>query len=212
MPFPILRRIGYLLGGYRIKAEGFENLPKDKNYIIAANHQSYLDPVLISLTLYKVARKKIRFLTKERIWRLFGQRLGIKYLGMIPIDTNNPAKSLEIAVSCLKQGEIIGIFPESGRNKEKIPILLKGKTGAAKLALLTRIPVVPCGVFSSPELSTGEAIRNFIFPKKKPMVVLGKPMFFEKYYDLEITKEVLEEITRQIMIKIGELCQKKYPF
>jgi len=212
MPFPILRRIGYLLGGYRIKAEGLENLPKDKSYIIAANHQSYLDPVIVALALYRVVKKKICFLSKEGVWRIFGKYLGIRYLGMLPVEEKNPNKSIGIAVSYLNQSRIIGIFPEGTRNREKEPILLKGKTGAARLAILSKVPVIPCGVFSPEGLTTSQAIKNFVFSRKKSKVVIGQPMFFEKYYNQEITKEMLEEITRQIMIKVGELCQKKYPF
>lgn len=190
--------------------EGLENLPKNTNYILAPNHRSYLDAVFLWVALVPYLNKIIYSLTKAPLKKKFGH-FGEKYLGMIYIDLKDKAKCLEIAYEYLKKGEIICIFPEGHRNFDPVN-LIKGRTGAARLALMAKVSVIPVGIVSPPGQGVFQAIKNAFWPKNKAKIIIGAPLTFEKYSKQEITKELLENITREIMLKIGELCGKKYPY
>jgi len=192
------------------KIEGLNNLPSNGNYILSPNHQSYLDPVFLWAGIVPLIKRIIYSLAKQELkWKF--RRFGTKYLGMIYIDLKDKAKCLETAYDYLKRGEIICIFPEGTRNYNR-QNLLKGKTGAARLALMAKVPVIPVGITSPPGKGVFQALKNALWPKNKAKIIIGKPLTFEKYAGQEITKELLEDVTREIMQKIGQLCGKKYPY
>ncbi|MFH1367061.1 MAG: lysophospholipid acyltransferase family protein [Patescibacteria group bacterium] len=192
------------------KVAGLENLPANSNFILAANHGSYLDAVFLWVGLVPVTKKIIYSLAKEQLKSKFGS-FGSKYLGMIYIDTKDKAKCLEVAAEYLKRNEIICVLPEGRRNYDPIN-LLPGKTGAARLALKAKVPVIPVGIISPKGQGVFQAIKNAFWPKNKAKIIIGRPLNFEKYFYQEMTKESLEKITRETMLKIGELCGKKYTY
>ena len=192
------------------KIEGLENLPERGNYILAPNHQSYLDPIFLWAGVVPFIKKIIYSLAKEELRWKFG-KFGTNYLGMIYINTKDKTKCLETAYEYLKKGEIVCIFPEGTRNYDR-QHLLKGKTGAARLALMAKVPVIPVGITSPPGKGVFQAIKNAFWPKNKAKIIIGRPLNLEKYYSEEISRELLENVTREIMSAIGRLCQKSYPY
>ena len=154
MAYLLMRRTLIPIFLRRIRVEGIEHVPQRGPYLVAANHQSYTDPVQIAFPLIVLRDQKAWFLTTEHVWRAFRKFGGIwvlRWLGMIPILDSQKADSLEPARRELERGGVIGIFPEGARNKPSVNpdwerVLLKGKTGAARLALMTGVPVVPAGL------------------------------------------------------------------
>ena len=214
-PYPIIRRTLAPLFKRRInQIEGLENLPADGRYIVCANHQSLLEAIFIKTLLVLATKNNVYFITQEWVWRFFkkiaGQK-GLDWLGMIPKIYAEPGKSLDLAKDYLNKGNIIVFFPEGVRNPDN-PFLLKGKTGAARLALWAKVPVVPIG-YSGPATQTAwQGIKRFFFPRKKIRMVIGQPLYFNEYYKKEITKELLYEVTKKIMTAIGQLCGRSYPY
>lgn len=203
----------------RIRVEGIEHVPTHGPYLIAANHQSYTDPVQIAFPIIVLRNRKAWFLTTEHIWRAFRKFGGtwvLRWLGMIPILDSQKADALAPARSELERGGVVGIFPEGGRNKPSVNpdwerVLLKGKTGAARLALATGVPVIPAGIIAPRGFTAWQAIRGF-FSRKEPAVVrYGAPLMFGKRDPSTVTKEELYEVTRTIMRAIGTLSGKHYP-
>lgn len=209
--FPwFVRAASHILKGKIKKIRGLENLPLKGPFIIAANHQSFLDAVFMHSAITGYLKRYIYSISKQELKKTYG-KFGEKYLGMIYIDTKDKKKVLETCLDYLKRGRILVVFPEGRRNFDQ-ENLLKGKTGAARLALWAKVPVIPIGLIMPRGRKTFQAVKNIIFPDVKPQIYIGPPMTFEKYYNQEITKEMLENITRQIMVEIGGLCGKKYPF
>lgn len=187
---------------------GLENLPLKGPYILASNHQSFLDPPLIGMVIVSKIKEKIHFITIQSIWKFFGSFLSTKWLGMIPIDPQNKSQCLETAVHLLKRGEIVGIFPEGRRNTRSE--LLKGKTGLARLVLETQVPVVPVGFWGPPTWSIAQGFKNFFSFSKKIKINIGRPLILEEYFQKPVTRELLDETTRKIMRAIAPLCHKTY--
>jgi len=190
------------------KVEGIENLPEPP-FIIASNHVSIPDGWLISNLIISRFKIPAWFFARDDFWigtrwaNFIGPRIG----GII-IDWRKPYKSLEIAHEILFKKGIIGIFPEGTRNPDAKALCL-GKTGAARLALSAKVPVVPVGYFGPKIVTTFDVIKNFIFKRSITKIIFGKPIDFSDYYGKTIDYKLLYKATNNIMIEIGALCNKR---
>lgn len=210
MAYPILRRtIFVFLRTFFGEIGGLENLPKTGPYIIASNHVGLIDYFFIASVVIIYTKRKIHFIAKKEKWRdLLGNYIVKKWWGCIVIDPNNKEQSLVEAIEILKKGEIVGIFPEGEASKGNE--LLKGRTGVAKLAIRSGMPVVSVG-FLGPLGSKSfiTTFKNIIHSYKKVSIKIGKPMIFHRQ---EINEHSLDEVTRGIMKNIASLCGKTYPY
>lgn len=220
MHYPFLRRTIIPLLLKRIRVEGLEHVPIVGPYLIVANHQSYLDAVIMVFPLIIHRDHKVWFLTTEHIWKFF-KRFGgsgiLRWLGMIPIVNSQKAQSLKPSLEVLARGGVIGIFPEGMRNKPSVNpdwqrAMLKGRTGAARLALLSGVPVLPAGITAPKGLTVFQALKNFVIPFEPAIIRFGRPLSFSKIDDSSITKHLLLDVTQQIMHAIAKLSGKAYPY
>lgn len=149
-----------------MKVEGLQNLPAGGRIIIAANHASYLD----SLVVMAVIPQRIRWVVQKGIYDLWWLKWFFLFTGMIA-ENGVVGKSLRL----LEDGQTIGLFPEGTRSRDGM--LHPGRKGAAVLALKTAATVVPCALRGTFEAYS----RNALFPKLRPLkVVIGEPVVFEK--------------------------------
>jgi len=206
-PYPIARyAIPPLVGLWIKEVNGLENLPK-KAFILAPNHASYIEHLMIGSQIVLRLNKKLHTLAKKEHFDKFFEGLWHKYLAAIPIDRNKGKDALNTAINYLKKGKIVMIYPEGTRTLTgKIQ---KGKTGVARLALLSKVPVVPLGVIGTFEILP----KGKKFPKMKRAILnFGKPICLDKYYKKPMTKSLLRQITREIMREIAKLSKQKYRF
>ncbi len=208
------KTVSYVIYNLLLKeVNGLINVPKKGGVIVAANHTSYLDiPVMYAALLNKI-RRSIRFIAKRELlkdafFRAVTLLFEYKMNKGIIIDKENPENALNEAINALKNGEVIGIYPEGGRSPSGR--MKKGKTGVARLALAAKVPIVPIGIKGTLELMP----NNTSLPKIKKTVklIIGKPMHFEKYYGKKINKKILEDITRKVMKEIAKLTGQKYNY
>ena len=134
---PLLLLVAKIL--YNPKIVGKENIPKKDGCVIACNHVHAFDPAMLIYSMKRV----IHFIAKKE---LFEGKMKWFYLsfGTIPVDRDkkNPL-AMKVAEEYLENNEIIGIFPEGTRNKERVG-LLPFKFGAVKMASVTNKRIVPC--------------------------------------------------------------------
>lgn len=150
---------------FRVKARGLENLPKEGKAIIAANHSSYLDPVVVSV----VVPRRIKWIVQKPIYHLWWLKWLFALSNMIP---ENGA--IEKSLATLRDGEILGILPEGGRSRDGS--LRAGKEGVAILAIKSGAAVIPCAIRGAFEAYPPQAL----FPKPHPVKILvGKPIHFK---------------------------------
>ena len=193
---------------YVKEVNGIENLPKHGACIIAANHSSYMDHMIIGACIISQVNRKFHFLAKKEHFDSFLQRAWHRYMAAIPVDRQKGGEeALAGAIKALKQGKIIAIYPEGTR--AFTGKLQRAKTGIARLAILSKAPVLPIGLIGTFEILP----KGRYIPKAKRAVLnIGKPMYFEKYYGNPITKRLLREITTKIMKEIAKLSNQKYNF
>ena len=209
MVYPIGKRIVCpVINLWIKKINGLENVPQEGRFIIAANHASYMDHFIIMCTLVPHLNKKIHHLAKKEHFNNILKKTWHGYVGAVPIDRQKGGKeALQWAIKSLKQGKIIAIHPEGTRSLTGK--LQEAKTGVARLALLSKAPVLPIGLVGTYKiLPKGKYIPKF----SKATMNIGKPMYFPDYYGKKINKKMLREVTTKIMKEIAELSKQKYDF
>jgi 1-acyl-sn-glycerol-3-phosphate acyltransferase len=134
-----------------IRIAGRERVPREGAAILASNHVSVLDP-LFMLWLGERTHRKPRFLAMSELWDHRVMRFFLVHTKMIPVprDTMAAAGSLTAATKSLKAGECVAIYPEGRVSEDFEP--MPGKTGVARLAALTGVPVTPVGVWGAHRL------------------------------------------------------------
>jgi 1-acyl-sn-glycerol-3-phosphate acyltransferase len=133
---------------WRPDVRGLENVPRSGGVILASNHLSFVDSVVIP----SVVPRKVVFLAKSDYFTGTGvrgavQRAWFEALGMLPVDrddTRSALESLDVALDVLRRGEAFGIYPEGTRSRDGR--LYRGRTGVAHLALTAGVPIVPVGL------------------------------------------------------------------
>lgn len=126
---------------YNFHIEGTENIPQDKALVMASNHRSYADPVILTMPM----KKPVTYMAKEELFKnkLFGWF--ITKLGAFPVKRGaGDLQVIDDAVGILESGRHLVIFPEGTRSKDgKVG---KGKTGVALIAARSGADVLPCGI------------------------------------------------------------------
>jgi 1-acyl-sn-glycerol-3-phosphate acyltransferase len=148
----------------RISVEGVEALPPEGPSLVAGNHDSYFDPLMIGFAARE--RRQIRALAKAELWKVPGLSKVLDGMGQIPIDRGaGDAKALDTAIAELRAGACIGVFPEGTRSRGEE---LRARSGIARLALaVPEAKLVLCSV---------EGTTDFIRFPKRPRIRLR---FFE---------------------------------
>ena len=193
MAYPIAKRVFVLLMKLFVKeVNGLENIPKGA-YIICANHASYFDHLTMAPFIIRKTNRKVHFLAKKEHFDNFFERKWHQYTGAIPLDRQAGGKeALKYAIQALEEGKVIAIYPEGTRTLTGK--LQRGKTGAARLALEADVPILPIGLIGPFELlPKGKLIPKF---KRKIIMNIGKPMYFDGGEPREITDKVMKEIAR----------------
>ncbi len=139
---------------WRPRIEGLANIPESGPVIVASNHLSFADSMVIPI----VSPRKVVFLAKEDYFTGTGVKGALtrgwfEGIGMIPVDrddTKSAMASLDVALGVLARGEAFGIYPEGTRSRDGR--LYRGRTGVAQLALTSGAPIVPCGLVGTERL------------------------------------------------------------
>jgi 1-acyl-sn-glycerol-3-phosphate acyltransferase len=178
---------------------GLEHLPANGPMILAANHASWIDPVLLASVVHRAIKRKIYFIAAS------GKYLG---LGGLPITNKEPGAVILTALRVLNEQYPLGIFPEGKTNHRRE--LLPGKTGVARLALWSGAPVVPIGIRGVTGTNPVRAIWSFLVGRHIELI-FGQPMRFARQPVGELDQAVLDSTTNTIMAQIATLSGKELP-
>src|SRR5437868_6622589 len=195
---------------WRPRNSGMRNVPQEGPVILASNHLSFADHFVGPLPL----RRRIVFLGKRDYFEGKGlkgliSKLFFTGVGVIPLDRTGGRASeeaLATGLRVLREGKILGIYPEGTRAPDNR--LYRGKTGVARLALQSQVPVIPMAMINTFELMP----PGKLYPRLgiRPGVRFGTPLDFSQHYGHEDDREVLREITDEIMRAIRELSGQEY--
>ncbi|MGW7366260.1 lysophospholipid acyltransferase family protein [Streptomyces sp. NPDC054841] len=189
---------------------GMEHIPADGGFITAVNHNSYLDPLSYAHYQYNTGRVP-RFLAKAALFK--GSFVGtmLRGTGQIPVyrETTNALDAFRAAVDAIERGECVAFYPEGTLTRDPDMWPMAGKTGAARIALLTKAPVIPVAQWGANMAMPPYAKENKLqlFPRKTLIVQAGPPVDLSRFHGLEPTPEVLREATEVIMAAITALLE-----
>ena len=194
---------------WRPTVEGTEHVPATGPVIVASNHLSFADSMVIPI----VAPRQVVFLAKEDYFTGTGvkgtlQRAWFEGMGMVPVDrddTKAALASLDIALEVLRQGKAFGIYPEGTRSRDGR--LYRGRTGVAHLALTSGAPVVPVGLTGTEHL---QPVGSTLPRLAKVTVRFGAPLRFEGRYDGVPAGRARREVTDVVMNEIQKLSGQEF--
>lgn len=179
---------------------GVENLKFDGGIIAAMNHNSWFDPFVVAQFMWDNDRPP-KFLAKAAIFKVpvIGQLIYLA--GQIPVyrESRHAKIAVRGAISAVEKGEAVVISPEGTLTRDPNLWPMEGKTGAARIALATKAPVIPVAHWGAHLVLAPYSKKLKLFPRKTMIVAAGKPVDLSDLYDQEITAEVLKIATSRIM-------------
>jgi len=114
---------------------------------------------------------------------------------------------LQHAIAFLNSGHLLGVYPEGTLTRDENYWPMKAKTGIARLAILTQVPVIPCAQWGAQKILPAYSKKLKLFPRTKVIVVAGKPLDFSKWYGKAEDPAALEEATAFVMSAITKLLE-----
>jgi 1-acyl-sn-glycerol-3-phosphate acyltransferase len=200
---PLLRLLG------RPKTEGLEHIPDSGPAILASNHLAVADSFYLPL----VESRRITFLAKSEYFTGTGlkgwfQRWFYTVAGQVPIDRSDAdtaQAALDTAKRLLDDGKLMGMYPEGTRSPDGR--LYKGKTGLARLALETGVPVIPVAMVGTNVVNPpGSKMWRF----GRVTVRVGKPLDFSRFEGLAGNRFIERAVIDEVMYELMQLSGQEY--
>ena len=189
--------------------EGLEHVPERGGAILASNHMAVADSFFLPL----MVPRRIAFLAKREYFIQPGLVGWLKKqfftgVGQVPIDRGSGSAArlaLDTGVRLLREQWLVGIYPEGTRSPDGR--LYKGKTGAARMALEARVPVIPVAMIGTHKVNP---IGSKMWRPHKVHIKIGEPLHFSRYYGMENDRFILRSMTDEIMYTLMELSGQEY--
>ena len=186
-----------------------EKIPASGGCVIVVNHVSHLDPLTLAHFLYDHGRL-VRYLAKDALFRTPVLKHVVRDAGQIPVRrmTEGAVTAFQAAVEAVGQGECIGIYPEGTLTRDPDGWPMRGKTGAARVALATGAPVIPVGQWGVQDILPAYSVRPHLFPRKTVHYMAGDPVDLSDLQDKPLSDAVLRQATDRIMAAITVLVEE----
>lgn len=176
----------------RIRYSGKENLPPQGGYVVACNHRSFIDPVILAHGI----PRQVCFMAKEELFKnkLLGRVFGA--LGVFPVSRGKGDMSaVDHAIEILHGGGLLGIFPEGTRSFDGKP--LRAKSGMAHIAKTAGVGIIPCALVFTGRMGFW----------KKAEIKFGEPISYQELFGEEQSGAALKRATKLVMERITQLLE-----
>ncbi|WP_028266701.1 lysophospholipid acyltransferase family protein [Arthrobacter sp. MA-N2] len=194
---------------FRPWVKGLDNVPPDGAAILASNHLSFSDSIFMPL----MVPRPVVFLAKSEYFTGTGIKgrltaMFFRLTNQLPMDRSGGAASemsLQAGRDVLTGGGLLGIYPEGTRSPDAK--LYRGKVGVAKLALQTRVRVIPVAMIGTEKVQPiGKRLPNI----RRIGIIFGQPLDFSRYYGQEEDHSVQRAVTDEIMYELMRLSGQEY--
>ncbi len=140
---------------WRLEFRNLERVPRQGGAVLAFNHHSYADFLMVAWPVVRQLKRPVRFLAKREMWRSPATRWLVRFADAVPVDRDDPAKRQSAfgeAIASLRRGDLIAVAPEQtiSPSFELLPF----KTGAVRMAQQAGVPIIPAIGFGSHRFST----------------------------------------------------------
>lgn len=188
-----------------------DKLPRTGAFVATPNHYSNLDPLLLSVALWKFNRVP-RFLTKASLFTVPVVGRILHAMGQIPLERPNSGvvghgKAMSAARELVDKGRGVIVYPEGTLTRDPDLWPMRGKSGAVRLALENDLPVIPIAHWGTQTVMPRYENRLHIFPRKTITVKFGDPVNLDEYRGRPMTAALLNEATAEVMRAITVLLE-----
>lgn len=192
----------------RFRIQDGDRLPRRGAYVVAPNHYSEIDPVMIGMVSWKLGRMP-RFLAKGSLFRIPVVGWFLRKSGQVPVERSGTRGSapLTAAKEIVRDGRIVIIYPEGSLTRDPDMWPMRGKTGAARMALENDLPVIPIAHWGTQQVMARYGKKISFFPRKTIDVKIGDPVDLSAFRGRNLDAATLNEATAVIMDAITALLE-----
>jgi 1-acyl-sn-glycerol-3-phosphate acyltransferase len=181
---------------------GAERIPAQGGFVIALNHISHIDPFTAAHIVYDSGRLP-RYLAKSGLWKIGPLGRFLDAAGQIPVERETGGQhAFSSAVEAVRAGKGVIVYPEATITRDPAMWPMKGKSGAARIALETSCPVIPVGQWGAHEVLPPYTKRPHLFPRRRIVMRVGEPVDLDDLRDRPLTASVVAEASERIMTAI----------
>ena len=186
--------------------QGFQHFPRQGGMLVAANHLSYADWAAMCLFVHQAGRYPA-FMIKASAFDVKGIGTLLRGCGQLPVRRGeaDAANVLQVAEQALAAGECVVIYPEgtATRDPEQWPMI--AKTGVARLALASQVPVVPVACWGAQDILPYGTTKPHLWPRHTVRMLAGPPVDLTAFEGKPFTRDVLRGATNAIMADVASL-------
>jgi 1-acyl-sn-glycerol-3-phosphate acyltransferase len=185
---------------------GQQHLPRTGGVIIVPNHISHADPLMSAHYVYDAGRWP-QYLAKASVFKVPVVGWILRRVKQIPVErgTVDAARSLDELVAAVRAGAAVIIYPEGTTTREPDLWPMRGKTGAARLALATGAPVIPMAMWGPERIFDPRTKRIDLRPGQLMKVTAGPPVDLSRWAGASPTRATLDQMTEEIMLRVRDL-------
>ncbi|WP_404433368.1 1-acyl-sn-glycerol-3-phosphate acyltransferase [Microbacterium lacus] len=192
----------------KLDIEGAEKIPREGAYVIAPNHYSEFDPLVVALAVWRAGRLP-RFMAKESLFRIPVLGAVLRATGMVPVARQSSAaaarETLNASETLVEHGRGVIVYPEGSLTREPNLWPMRGKTGAVRLALEADIPVIPMAHWGTQAVIPRYG-KLSLWPLRKPVaVIFGDPVDLDTFRGAKLPPAGLAAATDVVMKDIAGL-------
>ncbi|QCC78645.1 1-acyl-sn-glycerol-3-phosphate acyltransferase [Nocardioides daphniae] len=188
---------------------GVEKIPETGGCIVVLNHVSHLDPIMTGDLLWSRGRLP-RYLAKKALFTTPVVGAFLRNARQIPVErlSTHAADAYSAAVAAVEAGELLAVYPEGTLTRDPDLWPMRGKSGAARIALATRAPVIPVGHWGAHTTLPPYSAVPRLWPRGRIAMKVGDPVDLADLYDREPTREVVDEATDRIMAAVVAIVEE----
>jgi len=182
-----------------------EKLPKTGAFILAPNHYSEIDPVIMGRFMWKLGRVP-RFLAKASVFKIPVLGAILRWSGQIPVERNARSDAPLKAAQQLVDNELaVIIYPEGSLTRDPDLWPMRGKSGAVRMALQVGVPIIPAAHWGTQHIMARYSKKISFFPRKTVYCKIGDPVDLSDLAGRPLDQATLTEGTERVMAAIAEL-------
>lgn len=196
----------------KIRISGAEKLPREGAYVLAPNHYSEFDPLIVAVAVWRIGRAP-RFMAKESLFRVPVLGAALRATGMIPVARASSAaaakQTMAQSAALVENGRGVIVYPEGTLTRDPDLWPMRGKSGAVRLALADGIPLVPMAQWGTQEIMGRYQKGLSLWPLRKPVrVLVGDPIDVSDLRGRAGEPAALNEATTRLMNAITALLEE----
>jgi len=193
----------------RFRIVDADKLPRSGAFVLAPNHYTEIDPVVMGVVCWKLGRMP-RFLAKASVFRIPVAGWILRKSGQIPVERGGSIRGSEpvkAAQRLVANGQMVVVYPEGSLTRDPGLWPMRGKTGAVRIALEHGIPIIPSAHWGAQQLLGRYSKKISLFPRKTVSIKIGDPVDLDRFRGRNLDSATLNEATAVVMDAITRLLE-----